>query len=112
METASESQHNFSQTLKEQYSTSHGKTNKQTKTRRAKTILYNKGTSEGITNPDFKLYYRATIMKIAWYWHKNREFDQCDLIEELDINSHTYDHLIFDKEAKITQWKKENTFNK
>ena len=81
------------------------------KPRIAKTILYNKGTSGGITIPDIKFYYRATVMKTAWYCHKNIEVDQWNWIKDLDINPHTYEYLIFDKEAKIIQWKKESSAN-
>ena len=51
-------------------------------------------------------------MKTAWYWHKNKHEDQWNLTEDLDINGHTYEHLIFDKEIENIKWKKESIFNK
>jgi hypothetical protein len=42
------------------------------KPRKAKTLLKDKRTYGGITMPDLKLYYRAIVIKIAWYWYSDR----------------------------------------
>ena len=68
------------------------------------------GTGE-INLPDFRLYYKATVIKTVWYWHKDRNIDQRNKIKSPEINPHIYGHFIFDKGGKKKKYNGEKTIS-
>ena len=78
----------------------------------AKTILREKNAAGGINLLDFRLYYKATVIKAVWYWHKNRNVDQWNKIESTGINQWPMAILFLTKEARTYNGGKDSLFNK
>ena len=82
------------------------------KTHEQPKCLRKKNRSRGINLPDFRLYYKDTVIRTVWHWHKNRNVGKCNKIESPEMNACIYMYLIFNKGGKNIQRGKDRLFNK
>ena len=73
----------------------------------AKAIFRKQNQEGGIIFPNFRLDCKATANKTVWNLYKNRHIGQRNGIELLNMNSHTYDQLIYDNGGKNIQQRKD-----
>ena len=75
-------------------------------------ILKEKNKVGGLMLPDFKTYYKATVIMTVWCWWKSKQVDQWKRIDSPEIEFHKYSQLISDKRGKAIQWSNDSLFNK
>ena len=72
----------------------------------------NQTKAGGITIPNFRLYYKAIVMKTVWYRHKHTHIDQQNRKEHSEINPQLHGQPVFTKAGKSIHWEKDSLFNK
>ena len=73
-----------------------------------KAIVRKKNGDRWINLTDFRLYYKAILIKTIWFWHKNKNIAKQNRRETPEINPCTHEYLIFEKGGRNIQWRKKS----